>query len=62
MFCGLCEEACPTNPRSIWLATKTYELGVYERNEALYLDIVKSTTWDAKQGLTLPPAPGEEKK
>ena len=27
MFCGLCEEACPTNPKSIWLRTKTYELG-----------------------------------
>ena len=46
MFCGLCEEACPTNPRSIWLATKTYELGVYERDEGLYLDKAKLTKWD----------------
>jgi NADH-quinone oxidoreductase subunit I len=62
MFCGLCEDACPTNPKSIWLKTKSYELGAYERNEALYLDIEKLTTWDLKQGLTLPPAPGEPKK
>ena len=26
MFCALCEEACPTKPKSIWLTTKTYEL------------------------------------
>ena len=42
--------------------TKTYELGAYERNEELYLDIVKLTTWDEKLGVTIPPAPGEEKK
>lgn len=47
MFCGLCEDACPTNPKSIWLKTKTYELSTYERNEALYLDIVKLTSWDS---------------
>ena len=46
MFCGLCEEACPTKPKSIWLTTKTYELSTYERDEALYLDIKKLTTWD----------------
>ncbi len=46
MFCGLCEEACPTKPKSIWLTTKTYELGTYERNEALYLEIGKLTKWD----------------
>ena len=28
MFCGLCEEACPTVPKSIWLTTKTYETGL----------------------------------
>ncbi len=42
----LCEDACPTNPKSIWLKTKTYELGTYGRNDALYLDIKKLTTWD----------------
>jgi NADH-quinone oxidoreductase subunit I len=62
MFCGLCEDACPTNPKSIWLKTKSYELGAYERDDALYLDIVKLTTWDAEKGITLPPAPGEPEK
>lgn len=47
MFCGLCEDACPTNPKSIWLKTKTYELSTYERNESLYLDIEKLTSWDS---------------
>ena len=51
MFCGLCEEACPTNPRSIWLATKTYELGVYERNEGLYLDKSKMKKMDTAEKL-----------
>lgn len=60
MFCGLCEEACPTKPKSIWLTTKTYELGVYERNEALYLDIEKLTKWDGnvKQFVSRPPKAG----
>ena len=62
MFCELCEDACPTIPKSIWLTTKTYELGAYERNEALYLDIVKLTEWDVPKGVTIPPAPGEEEK
>ena len=31
MFCGLCEEGCPTEPKSIWLTTKTYELASYDR-------------------------------
>ena len=36
MFCGLCEEGCPTEPKSIWLTTKTYELASYDRwNEPL---------------------------
>src|SRR4029434_4766269 len=50
MFCQLCEEACPTNPKSIWLTTKTYEMAAYERNEALYLDIRKLTDWHAAGG------------
>ena len=45
MFCQLCEEACPTVPKSIWLTTKTYEMAAYDRNESLYLDIRKLTDW-----------------
>ena len=47
MFCQLCEEACPTVPKSIWLTTKTYEMAAYDRNESLYLDIRKLTDWRA---------------
>lgn len=57
MFCGLCEEACPTKPKSIWLRTKTYELGTYDRHEALYLDIGKLTSWDANVKEFIPRAP-----
>ena len=39
MFCGLCEEACPTEPKSIWLTTKTYELATYDRWQNLYVDM-----------------------
>jgi formate hydrogenlyase subunit 6/NADH:ubiquinone oxidoreductase subunit I len=46
MFCQLCEEACPTTPKSIWLTTKTYEMASYDRNESLYLDIRKLTDWE----------------
>ena len=41
MFCGLCEEVCPTSPKSIILSTKTYEASVYERNHGLYFDMKK---------------------
>ncbi len=46
MFCGLCEESCPTKPVSIWLTTKTYELATYERNEALYFDKRRLQSWE----------------
>jgi NADH-quinone oxidoreductase subunit I len=45
MFCGLCELACPTEPRSIWLTTKTYETSTYERNEGLYFDKKRLFEW-----------------
>jgi NADH-quinone oxidoreductase subunit I len=45
MFCGLCELACPTEPRSIWLTSKTYEGAVYERNEGLYFDKHRLFSW-----------------
>ena len=53
MFCGLCELACPTEPRSIWLTTKTYETATYERNEDLYFFKERLADW---QGVT--PYPG----
>ena len=46
MFCGLCEQACPTEPKSIWLTTKSYEGSVYERNEGLYFDKERLASWD----------------
>ena len=46
MFCGLCEEACPTEPRSIWMTTKTYEGATYERNEGLYFDKQRLLSWE----------------
>ncbi|HSN55481.1 MAG TPA: NADH-quinone oxidoreductase subunit I [Candidatus Sulfomarinibacteraceae bacterium] len=45
MFCGLCEAACPTDPPSIWLTTKTYEVAAYERNEGLYFDKKRLFEW-----------------
>jgi NADH-quinone oxidoreductase subunit I len=45
MFCGLCEAACPTEPRSIWMTTKTYETATYERNEGLYFDKKRLFEW-----------------
>ena len=53
MFCGLCEEACPTEPRSIWMTSKTYEGAVYERNDGLYFTKDRLFTWE---GVT--PFPG----
>ena len=46
MFCGLCEEACPTEPVAIWLTTKTYETAAYERNEQLYFDKERLQSWE----------------
>ena len=46
MFCGLCEEACPTKPMSIWLTTKTYEIATYERNERLYFNKERLQNWE----------------
>jgi NADH-quinone oxidoreductase subunit I len=60
MFCGLCEEACPTKPKSIWLNTKTYELGVYDRDDALYLTIDKLTTWDGNVKEFVPRGPASK--
>src|SRR5437763_14874504 len=45
MFCSLCEEACPTKPKSIWLTTKTYELATYDRND-LYFNMQELEYWD----------------
>jgi formate hydrogenlyase subunit 6/NADH:ubiquinone oxidoreductase subunit I len=46
MFCGLCEEACPTEPVAIWLTTKSYETAAYERNEQLYFDKERLQSWE----------------
>src|SRR5437764_13720938 len=45
MFCSLCEEACPTKPKSIWLTTKTYELATYDRND-LYFNMQQLEYWE----------------
>jgi NADH-quinone oxidoreductase subunit I len=45
MFCSLCEEACPTKPKSIWLTTKTYELASYDRND-LYFNMQQLEYWE----------------
>ena len=45
MFCGLCEEACPTEPKSIWLTTRTYEMANFDRNRALYFDKHQLQEW-----------------
>jgi formate hydrogenlyase subunit 6/NADH:ubiquinone oxidoreductase subunit I len=60
MFCALCEEACPTKPKSIWLTTKTYELATYDRND-LYFNMQQLEYWDDRPQYTgLPPAEGEQ--
>jgi NADH-quinone oxidoreductase subunit I len=46
MFCGICEESCPTKPTSIWLTTKTYELASFTRNESLYFDKRRLQSWE----------------
>ena len=53
MFCGLCEEACPTKPMSIWLTTKTYETGDLRAQRALYFDKERLQSWEG-----VPPYPG----
>lgn len=57
MFCGLCEEACPTEPKSIWLTTKSYEGTTYERNEGLYFDKERLETWEGFKAFPGVPAP-----
>ena len=52
MFCGLCEEACPTNPKSIWLTSKTYELASYERWQNLYVDKAELEDWRVRPAYT----------
>jgi len=51
MFCALCEEACPTKPKSIWLTTKTYELASYDRND-LYFNMQQLEYWDDRPKYT----------
>jgi len=59
MFCGLCEEACPTDEKSIWLTTKSYETSVYERNEALYFTKERLGSWEGVQAFPGVKAPDE---
>jgi len=47
MFCALCEEACPTKPKSIWLTTKTYELASYDRKD-LYFNMQQLEYWEGR--------------
>jgi len=61
MFCGLCEEACPTDPKSVWLTTKTYEVAGYERNERLYFDKERLQSWEGVTAFpgVVPPRAGQ---
>ena len=61
MFCGLCEEACPTEPRSIWMTSKTYEGAVYERNEELYFTKDRLLSWEGVKAYpgVITPAEGQ---
>ena len=52
MFCGLCEEACPTEPKSIWLTTKTYELASYDRWQNLYVTMEQLESWRVRPSYT----------
>jgi formate hydrogenlyase subunit 6/NADH:ubiquinone oxidoreductase subunit I len=46
------EEACPTEPKSIWLTSKTYELASYERWQNLYVDIDELQDWQVRPQYT----------
>ena len=52
MICCLCEEACPTHPKSIWLTSKTYELASYERWQNLYVDKRELEDWKVRPAYT----------
>src|SRR5215216_5680114 len=52
MFCGLCEEGCPTEPKAIWLTTKTYELASYDRWKNLYVDMDQLQEWKVRPAYT----------
>ena len=52
LFCGLCEEGCPTEPKSIWLTTKTYELASYDRWKNLYVDMDELQEWKVRPAYT----------
>jgi NADH-quinone oxidoreductase subunit I len=61
MFCALCEEACPTKPKSIWLTTKTYELATYDRND-LYFNMQELEYWDDRPKYTGLPEDDDAKR
>src|SRR5260370_12406028 len=45
MFGQLCEDACPTVPKSIWLTTKPYEMASYARATPTALGTCNLTPW-----------------